>query len=117
MIDFVLNSGLLSVTFWAALLTFVAVLASWLRAPRTPALPTFVTAALFLAFLVVGTFVSLGYGLYKAYVSPRDLLQDIVSAREYLAGHSLYPDNMNERMREAVASEPPRRSPFWWSPR
>ena len=75
MIDLLLNSGLLSVTLWVALLTGVAVLASWLRthaAPRQfPAVPTFVTATLFVAFLAAGTFVNLGYGLYKAYVAPR----------------------------------------------
>jgi 4-amino-4-deoxy-L-arabinose transferase-like glycosyltransferase len=119
MIDLLLNSGLLSVTLWVALLTLAAVLVSWLRTPTTeqpaPAVPPFVTTSLFVAFLAAGTVVSLGYGLYRAYISPRDLLQDIVSAQEYLAGRSLFPDHMNELMRQAVAEEP-RPSPFWWAP-
>src|SRR5438105_4091287 len=107
MLRFLLNSGLLSVTLWAAVLTFLVVLVSGLRSraapplsvrPNTP-LPGFLTTSLFLGFLAAGMFFNLGYGLYKGYVAPRDLMQDIVSAQEFVAGRSLFPDRMNERMR------------------
>jgi hypothetical protein len=40
-----------------------------------------------------------------AYVSPRDFLQDVVSAREFLAGRSMYPEAMNERFADLIAEE------------
>lgn len=122
--NFLLNSGLMSVTFWAALITFLVVLFSWFRASRTSERALEVTrgywfllgSTFFFLFLLFGTALNFGYGLYKSYVAPRDLMQDIVSAQQLLQGESLYPDQLNVRIRQALEAEPPRLSLFWWSP-
>jgi uncharacterized membrane protein (UPF0136 family) len=120
MLRLLLNSGLYSVALWAALCTFVVVLASWLRCRTAPEghgllVPGLFSSSVFLVFLALGAFFNLGYGLYRAYVAPRDILQDIVSAQECLAGRSLYPDHMNELFQMALEREGDRPSPFWWS--
>jgi hypothetical protein len=55
------------------------------------------------------------FGLYRAYAVPRDVMQDIVAAQEYLAGRPLQPPQMNLKMREAIDADGPRRSLLWWS--
>src|SRR5262249_13115117 len=118
MLNFLMHSGLMNGTLWAVVLTFLAVLVSRLRthagSQQQAIVPGFLTTPLFLGFLAAGTCLNLGYGLYKAYRSPRDGMQDIVSAQEFLAGRSLYPDRMNELMRQACEKEP-RPSLFRWS--
>src|SRR6266542_1389753 len=119
MLNVLMHSGLMNVTLWATVLAFLAILVSrqrtHARSENDATGPAFLTTPLFLGFLAAGMFLNLGYGLYKAYSSPRDGMQDIVSAQEFLAGRSLYPDRMNELMRQAYEQEPPRPSPFWWS--
>src|SRR5437870_3450794 len=102
MLSFLLQSGVLSTTFWAALLALCA------AARDRRALPRLFSSWLFLAFVGVGACANVGLGLYKGYVVPRDFLQDAVSAQEFLAGRSLYPADMTERMRAAVEDDPPR---------
>src|SRR5262245_16855985 len=109
-----LNSGLHSVTFWVALVALASALLAWRRGGRA-ALPGLLTSRGFLLFLAGVNLMTLAFGLYKGYVVPRDLMQDIVSAQEFLAGRSLYPEHMNELMRDALAKEPPR-SLLEWSP-
>jgi hypothetical protein len=93
------ETGLLNPALWAAAWLVVAVVRT-----GTVARPrgwTAVVAAL-LAAAAIGSF---GIGLLKAYVAPRDVMQDIVSAREYRAGRAMYPPRMNELIREAINEE------------
>lgn len=115
MMSFLINSGLWSVALWAALFLFVVALVAWLRSDRnTNSLQRVFNARLFLAAILFGVLFNTGLGIYKAYIAPRDVMQDIISAREFNAGRSLFPDHMNELMREALAEES-RPSPFFWS--
>lgn len=119
-IGFVLNSGILSVTAWASLFACLAVAIAWWRQRPTgkrvgPALPPLLGSNAFLIVFGVCSAFGFSFGLYKSYTNPRDLMQDIVSAQEFLAGRSLYPERMNELMREALAAEPARPSPVWFS--
>jgi hypothetical protein len=120
MLNLLLQSGALNLTFWAALLAFVvAALARLRSATRTDAsrgYPELFSSRLFLIVLAAGTLFSLTFGLYKGYVVPRDVMQDIVSAQQWLEGKSLYPDDMNELMQAAIAREEPQLSLVWWSP-
>jgi hypothetical protein len=120
MFKLLMHSGLMNATLWVGVLACLAVLVSSLRTPAGPRhgtpVPRFLTSSLFLVLLLGGTFLNLGYGLYRAYSSPRDLMQDIVSAQEFLAGRSLYPDRMNKMIQHSLEQEPPRQSLFWWSP-
>jgi hypothetical protein len=123
MLQLLLNSGLLSLTLWLALFTFLVVVASWWSSRHsvsdlTPArrrLTRALTPTVVVAFLAFGTFLTTAFAFYRGYVVPVDILQDIVSAQEFLAGRSLYPDDMTRRMQEAVAREEPRLSLVWWS--
>ena len=62
--------------------------------------------------LIVGLIIAGGclhalLGLYKGYAVPRDVMQDLLSAREYLSGRSPYPSNMTALFQASVAANPP----------
>ena len=57
--------------------------------------------------IVIGSILQAAFGLYKGYVVPRDVMQDLISAREYLAGRSPYPQNMTDIFVETVRRSPP----------
>jgi hypothetical protein len=93
------ETGLLNPSLWAAVWVFVAVA----RTGTVARLRGWTAVAA--AVLALGALASFGVGLLKAYVAPRDVMQDIVSAREYRAGRSMYPARMNELMRSALDEE------------
>jgi hypothetical protein len=111
MVNFLLNSGILNTTFWVVLAALVVALAAGARAGRRV-----LTNRVFLACLAVGTLLNLAFGVYKGYTLPRDHLQDVVSAREFLAGRSLYPDDMSRRIQTTLEQEPPAWSLGAWVP-
>lgn len=117
MVSALLESGLYSVTLWVTLIVWVAALTEFVR--RRPLLASFVpqilTWRISLAVILVGTLLNLAGGIYKGYISPRDLMQDIVSAQQYLAGRSLYPNHMNQLMRKAIEEDPPHSLLAWSS--
>jgi hypothetical protein len=122
MLNLFLQSGALNMTFWAGLMAFFGAVVAWIRTPvrSVPAdgprryLALF-SSMPFLVFVAAGTLFNVSFALYKDYVIPRDVMQDIVSAQQWLEGKSLYPDDMSERMQAALAREEPR-SLVWWSP-
>jgi hypothetical protein len=104
MMNFLLNSGATNGTFWVVLAALVVSLWPRARAIR----PGRLASRAFLVLLALGTAFNLTFALYKGYVLPRDHLQDLVSAQEFLAGRSLYPDDLSRRMGDALEREPPR---------
>lgn len=118
MIDLLYSSGAVNTTFWAALATFLVALMARLRPGPDPAavddpagpVRALARSPLFIAFLGLGTLVNVGYGVYKGYVVPRDFMQDVISAQEFLRGRSLYPENMTELFVAEMESNPPRSS-------
>lgn len=102
----ILNSGLLNPTLWAAAVAFLYLAGLWPgRLPRWVRLGAVVA-------LGVGAGASFAAGLYRAYVAPRDVMQDIIAAREYAAGRPMHPSDMTVRIGAALAEEGPRPSPF-----
>ncbi len=99
MLHFLLETGFYNTTFWFTSLFFLGYLVGyhWFdnRILRTLAL----------ICLIGGTITNIGLAIYRAYSVPRDVLQDIVSAREYLAGRSLYPPDMTKRINDSLREE------------
>ncbi len=104
--DFLLNTGLVSFGLWLGVAGFLLALVRLRRRPGEPVLPGSLMSTAVLVLVALGTLSNVGISVFKAVVAPRDILQDIVSAREFLAGRSLYPERMNELMREELANEP-----------
>ena len=120
MVSFILDSGILALTFWAIGAALAVVIVHRLR-PGKPADrhgADLFAAPVFVVILACGSLFNAGLGLYKGYVAPADYMQDVVSAREFLAGHSLYPPEkeMTRLITEAVHRDPPRYSLLAWSP-
>jgi hypothetical protein len=110
MMDFLLNSGIFNVTFWVVLaaLAFSPWCRTWFGRGT-------VASRTLLALLALGTLLNLGFAVYKGYAIPRDHMQDMVSAQEFLAGRSLYPEDMSQKIGAALEREPPRWSlGAWW---
>jgi hypothetical protein len=102
---------LLNPTLWVLVLALA--LASWRsvaagRAGNWAAqLAAVLSTTPMLAALVLATMLQLGWALYLGYEAPRDVMQDIVSAREYLDGRSMYPADATPRIGELLDGEPP----------
>jgi hypothetical protein len=116
MINVLLHSGLLNATFWAAVLAFVLLLVSRRRGQKTACALDLSRSTLLIVILGFGAVAADGFGLYKGYVLPLDIMQDIVSARECLEGRSLYPADMSKRIQECLDREPAPLSLMFWSP-
>lgn len=104
MMHHLIESGCLNSTFWFVLAIALALLLQ--RRWERHRLLSVVIALL----LSIGTLANLGLALYRAYTVPRDVLQDIVSAQEYLEGRPLYPSDMTARINGALEREGPRPS-------
>jgi hypothetical protein len=100
---FVIEYGAYNTTFWLVLLVAIALAARRMPSPHWRGWKPLAVA------MMLGTALNVSVGLYRAYVAPRDLMQDIVSAQEYLAGRSMYPDNMQEVMQRTLEAEGQRR--------
>lgn len=114
--------SLINPTFWIALVFLVCAAMSlclgsggdttssrWSRAGRVLRKP------LALVILGCGTLLSLAWGIYLGYASPRDILQDIVSADEFLHGRPMYQKSMTPLVAKAIADHPPTFSlGRWW---
>lgn len=115
MINLLLHSGLLNATFWAAVLGLALVLLARRRGPVSASTPDLSRWTLVIAILGIGALAADLFGMYKGYVLPLDIMQDIVSAQELLEGRSLYPPDMSKRIQESLDREP---EPFslsrWW---
>ena len=92
----IIEFGAYNTTFWFAVLIVLILLC---RGIPPECWSGWRPLAIAIAF---GTALNLSIGLYRAYVAPRDLMQDIVSAQEYLAGRSMYPDNLQESMQRTL---------------
>ncbi|MCE9533610.1 MAG: DUF2029 domain-containing protein [Planctomycetes bacterium] len=104
MIHFLLDSGAINATFWFALaLGLVSLMSSRRKLGRG-------CTILLATLLAVGTLGNVCLALYRAYTVPRDILQDVVSAQEYLAGRPLYPADMTKRINAALKEEGQRHS-------
>jgi hypothetical protein len=55
-----------------------------------------ISSNFFIAFLVFGTLVNLGLRFTAGYINPRDFLQDVIAAKRYTAGETLYPENLGQ---------------------
>ena len=110
MLSALLRTGLLDTTFLAT----AAVLAWTLFCPRKRIPPWAVTTGL--AVMALGTAADLGMGLYRGYAIPRDVMQDIVAAREFDAGRPMHPTDMTELIGTMLAEEGKRPSLLYWSP-
>lgn len=104
MLSQLLNSGCINATVWFTLVAGTALALRWQPSKHR------VIFGLLFTFLVVGTAGNVCLACYRAYAVPRDILQDVVSAQEYLQGRPLYPSDMTERINVALAKEEPRPS-------
>jgi hypothetical protein len=100
---FLIESGLYNTSFLAIFLMFLCAMVG--------ALPSYRWRYGIIATLIlfVGTEANLVIAAYRAYVAPRDVMQDIVSAHEFLDGHPMYPDDMNLKMDKMLKEEGDRR--------
>src|SRR5271166_3638232 len=112
MVDLLYRSGAVNTTLWACCGAFLFVLVTRCRrGPSTEPAATLIQPLLsswvFLLALTVGTGVNVGYGIYKGYVVPRDYMQDVISAKSFIDGGSLYPPDMTQKFVTGVQSHPP----------
>ena len=106
MLNHVINAGAYNATFWLVLLAAGAVgRGRGARAARP------VRSAVVVLF-ALGTAGNLFLALYRGYAVPRDVMQDIVSAEEYLAGRPPFPPDMTERIGAALDRDGPRGTLF-----
>jgi hypothetical protein len=116
MTNILLHSGILNVTLWAIVAALVVLL--FTRRTNNHSVPDLSRSRSFLAVLILGALATLAFALYKGHVLPKDIMQDIVSAQELLAGRSLYPNEkeMSQRIQETLDREPEPFSPSHWWP-
>jgi glycosyl transferase family 87 len=60
-----------------------------------------------LAFLLVATVVAVGSRIYLGFIVPGDIGTDIIAAKSYLRGGTLFPDNIQAELESWFAEEPP----------
>jgi len=104
MLHHLLESGVYNATFWFILAVLMALILRWRPGRHRIAFGAVIV------LLMCGTAANLALSLYRGYTVPRDVLQDIVSAQEYLANRPLYPDDMTQRINDAIVREGPRKS-------
>lgn len=111
-------------TFWMLVVVFGILACTWAWYRRTPsefgrvasAIRRLLSSRVALAFLVISNSAIAGLAIYLSYAAPLNIMQDIVSAREFMQGKPLYPPNMGDLMREALQKEPAGLDLGKWSP-
>ena len=104
MLNLLFETGCLNVTFWCLLIFSLMFLCGCSTGLYRP-LPRLMVATITLASLGM-----LLLAMYRGYSVPRNSLQDIIAADEYLAGRSMHPDDMTRKMNDALIREGPRLS-------
>ena len=59
------------------------------------------------AILLLGTISGVGFRMYLSYLAPGDILQNTISAREFVRGRSLYPGDLNDLVLAELRDHPP----------
>ena len=103
-VSFLVDSGVTNVV-WVSVVGWA--LADWLK-PNWKPTPGLIRV--WLTVMTIGVGFDVALSLYRSYIIPRDVLQDLVSGQEFLAGRTMYPAGMNARMRAAMEREGPRAS-------
>jgi hypothetical protein len=99
MLSQLFEAGVLNVTFWCLFcFTLLYLFGRTIHLDRP-------YGKLVLAIVMLGTLGMVSLALYRGYSVPRDILQDIIAADEYLAGRSMHPDDMTQKMSDALARE------------
>lgn len=109
----------LNVTFWLVLGTVVWLLARHPRNSRSDvadALHRFARNRVLLAALGLGAIFNAGSAVYLGYEAPRDIMQDVISARLLLSGKPAFPLSMTAEIKNALEHEPPPFSLSTWIP-
>ncbi len=108
----------------ATLLVAVSALVVWLwrfarqrdLASANARLMRFLVSTPILSVLALGAIFNVGTAMYLGYEVPRDILQDIVSAKLWLQGQPAFPLNMTDQIRDVMDHEPAPASLDRWSP-
>ena len=79
-------------------------------------LKRFLVSTPILFVLALGAVFNVGTAAYFGYEVPRDILQDIVSAKLLLQGQPAFPLNMTDQIRDVLDHEPAPASLARWSP-
>lgn len=111
MMDFLVET-----TFWAVIFILALVIGAWVglfkhqktSGPSLSLIHRVLSSYVFLAFLGMGSLWIIADELDLGYVAPRDIMQDIVSARELLKGNSLYPSDMTNLIKNSLELEAPK---------
>ncbi len=110
----------LNVTLLVAMTGMVVWLWSYARrreiAPANTRLKRFLTSIPILAVLALGAVFNVGSATYLGYEVPRDILQDVVSAKLLLQGKPAFPLNMTDEIKDMMDHEPAPPSLARWSP-
>ncbi len=115
MIKLVYYSGLTNGTFFAvSVLLLVAIVAALRnrsgdrRDAVIEATASLARSPIFVVLLGLATLANVSFGIYKGYVVPRDVMQDVFSARSLMNGGSLYPSGMTPSFIREMEEHPPR---------
>lgn len=111
-------------TFWLSLACFVVVVMQWLRGRTTEpgalraadAVRRFATSVPVVIALALGTLLTVALALDLGHAAPRDIIQDIISARQVMAGKPAFPISITDLVQRALQEEPARFSLGDWVP-
>jgi len=79
-------------------------------------LKRFLMSTPILGVLALGALFNVSTAIYLGYEVPRDIVQDVVSAKLWWQGQPAFPMDMSEQVRELMEHEPPPHSLARWSP-
>lgn len=97
-------------TLWVAFAATLVWLWRWARTKDVSRanlrLQTFLLSTPILIVLTLGAIFNVGSGSYSSYEVPRDILQDIQSAKFFWAGQPVFPLEMRDQIKETLDHEP-----------
>ena len=107
-----------NVTFWLVLGTLLWMLARTRGDGGDILRPAgrFLRKPVVLVALGLGAFFNVSSAIYVGYVAPRDIMQDVVSARLLLSGKPAFPLSMTAEIKDALEHEPPPFTLSQWVP-